>query len=68
MADTIKGVELAPEEQKEKETYTEWAKRLYGEQYENWMPWIEDTFLKYFTKDNKASYATKGRILWILVL
>jgi len=23
------------------------------------MPWIEDQYLKWFTKDNKASYATK---------
>ena len=30
------------------------------DQYNKWMPWIEDVFLKYFTKDNKASYATKG--------
>lgn len=60
MADTIKGVQLSPEQQKEKETYMEWAKRIYDDQYEKWMPWIEDQFLKYFTKDNKTSYATKG--------
>ncbi|KAI0376622.1 hypothetical protein F5Y04DRAFT_285698 [Hypomontagnella monticulosa] len=40
----------------------EWAKQKYNEQYEIWMPWIEDTFLKYFTKDNKASYATKEQL------
>lgn len=40
----------------------EWAKQKYNEQYEVWMPWIEDTFLKYFTKDNKASYTTKGQL------
>ncbi|KAI6082134.1 hypothetical protein F4821DRAFT_247734 [Hypoxylon rubiginosum] len=40
----------------------EWAKQKYNEQYENWMPWIEDTFLKYFTKDNKASYSTKEQL------
>lgn len=38
----------------------EWTKKKYNEQYEVWWPWIEDNFLKYFTKDNKASYATKG--------
>jgi len=27
------------------------------------MPWIEDHFLKWFTKDNKASYATKGAFI-----
>ncbi|KAI0835129.1 hypothetical protein F5Y06DRAFT_299800 [Hypoxylon sp. FL0890] len=40
----------------------EWAKQKYNEQYEIWMPWIEDTFLKYFTKDNKASYTTKEQL------
>lgn len=49
-----------PSEGGDKQTYMAWAKQKYGEQYEVWMPWIEDTFLKYFTKDNKASYATKG--------
>lgn len=47
-------------EQEQKQTYMEWAKQKYNEQYESWMPWIEDYFLKWFTKDNKASYATKG--------
>ncbi|KAI0009058.1 hypothetical protein F4779DRAFT_618034 [Xylariaceae sp. FL0662B] len=40
----------------------EWVKQKYNEQYENWMPWIEDNFLKYFTKDNKASYATREQL------
>ncbi|KAI1767453.1 hypothetical protein GGR53DRAFT_481950 [Hypoxylon sp. FL1150] len=40
----------------------EWAKQKYNEQYEVWMPWIEDTFLKYFTKDNKASYSAKEQL------
>lgn len=26
------------------------------------MPWIEDNFLYYFTKDNKASYATREQL------
>jgi hypothetical protein len=38
----------------------EWAKNTYNDQYEKWMPWIEDMYLKWFTKDNKTSYATKG--------
>lgn len=38
----------------------EWTKQRYNEQYEVWWPWIEDNFLKYFTKDNKASHVTKG--------
>ncbi|KAH7033649.1 uncharacterized protein B0I36DRAFT_348682 [Microdochium trichocladiopsis] len=51
-----------PAEGGDKQTYMAWAKQKYGEQYEIWMPWIEDTFLKYFTKDNKASYATKEQL------
>ncbi|KAH8664378.1 hypothetical protein BX600DRAFT_512420 [Xylariales sp. PMI_506] len=50
------------EEDKQKQSYTEWAKEKYGEQYEAWWPWIEDHFLKWFTKDNKASYATKDTL------
>ncbi|KAI8676279.1 hypothetical protein NCS56_00515300 [Fusarium sp. Ph1] len=40
----------------------EWAKNTYNDQYEKWMPWIEDMYLKWFTKDNKASYATKENL------
>jgi len=36
---------------------------LYNKK-ENWMPWIEDQYLKWFTNDNKASYATKGWSLY----
>jgi hypothetical protein len=47
-------------EQKKKQTYTEWVKENYNYQYERWMPWIEDQYLKWFGKgDNKASYAAK---------
>lgn len=49
-----------PHEQKEKQTYTKWVKSGYNNQYERWMPWIEDQYLAWFGKDNKASYATKG--------
>ena len=47
-------------DQKSKQTYTEWAKEAYHDQYEKWIPWIEDKYLSLFGKDNKASYATKG--------
>lgn len=51
-----------PAEQRQKQTYTEWVKEVYNDQYEKWMPWLEDQYLKWFGKgDNKASYATKGR-------
>jgi len=39
----------------------EWAKTQYKKQKDYWIPWLEDIYLKYFTKDNKASYATKGK-------
>ena len=48
------------DEQKKKQTYTEWVKDAYNNQYEKWMPWIEDKYLAWFGTDNKASYATKG--------
>lgn len=51
------------DEQKGKQTYTEWVKDAYNNQYENWMPWIEDKYLAWFGTDNKASYATKGILL-----
>ncbi|KAF2149984.1 hypothetical protein K461DRAFT_245253 [Myriangium duriaei CBS 260.36] len=38
------------------------ARNVYNNQYEKWMPWIEDQYLYYFTKDNKTSYATKDQL------
>lgn len=52
--------ELSAEEKK-KQTWGEYGSQVYNEQYERWMPWIEDFYLRWFTKDNKASYATKGK-------
>lgn len=40
-------------------TYKQAANDYYNQKYETWMPWIEDQYLKWFTKDNKASYAAK---------
>ncbi|KAK8902232.1 hypothetical protein QC760_009708 [Botrytis cinerea] len=55
--------ESLSEDQKQKQTYTEWVKEAYNDQYEKWMPWIEDQYLKWFGKgDNKASYATKDAL------
>ncbi|SMQ46242.1 unnamed protein product [Zymoseptoria tritici ST99CH_3D1] len=51
-----------PEDQKRGKSYMEWIKEGYQNQYENWMPWIEDQYLKWFTRDNKASYATKDTL------
>lgn len=50
---------LSPE-QKSKQSYSDWVKDAYNNQYEKWMPWIEDKYLSWFGTDNKASYATKG--------
>ncbi|KAI6855191.1 hypothetical protein KC338_g8971 [Hortaea werneckii] len=51
-----------PDEQKKGKSYTEWIKEGYQHQYENWMPRIEDMYLRWFTNDNKASYATKDTL------
>ena len=51
-----------PSDQKKDLTYTEWVKQGYHNQKENWMPWIEDVYLRWFSKDNKASYATKSKL------
>lgn len=50
-----------PAEKKQNLSYYEWIAQGYHNQKENWMPWIEDVYLKWFTNDNKASYATKGK-------
>lgn len=53
--------ENLPAEQRQQQSYAEWAKEVYHDQYEKWMPWLEDQYLKWFGKgENKASYATKG--------
>lgn len=45
--------------QQQQKTYKQAASDYYNQKYETWMPWIEDQYLKWFTKDNKVSYATK---------
>ncbi|KAF2139757.1 uncharacterized protein K452DRAFT_232076 [Aplosporella prunicola CBS 121167] len=40
----------------------EWTKQQYNKQYDAWVPWLEDQYLKYFTKDNKASYTAKDNL------
>ncbi|KAL2837958.1 hypothetical protein BJY01DRAFT_220362 [Aspergillus pseudoustus] len=52
-----------PESEKKEKSYTEWVREAYNEQYEKWMPWLEDQYLKWFGKgDNKASYVTKDTL------
>lgn len=62
-AEPIKGPDgrELTEEEKKQQTWSEYGKQVYNEKYERWMPWIEDMYLRWFTKDNKASYATKGK-------
>jgi hypothetical protein len=38
----------------------EWSKQQYSKKKEIWVPWLEDIYLRWFTRDNKASYTTKG--------
>ncbi|KAK3940882.1 hypothetical protein QBC46DRAFT_312613 [Diplogelasinospora grovesii] len=40
----------------------EWTKKQYNAQYEKWVPWLEDLYLRYFTRDNKASYAARDNL------
>jgi hypothetical protein len=48
-----------PNNEGQPKTYKQAAGEYYNRQYDNWVPWIEDKYLSWFTKDNKASYATK---------
>ncbi|PKX91259.1 uncharacterized protein P174DRAFT_463381 [Aspergillus novofumigatus IBT 16806] len=51
------------EDQKKKQTFSEWVKEAYNDQYEKWMPWLEEQYLKWFGKgDNKASYVAKDTL------
>ncbi|KAF2797976.1 hypothetical protein K505DRAFT_234324 [Melanomma pulvis-pyrius CBS 109.77] len=45
-----------------KKTYSQTASEFYNRQYESWVPWAEDKYLSWFTKDNKTSYATKQQL------
>ncbi|KAK4149582.1 hypothetical protein C8A00DRAFT_37815 [Chaetomidium leptoderma] len=40
----------------------EWTKDQYNKQYNNWVPWLEDLYLRYFTRDNKASYTARENL------
>jgi len=52
---------LTPEQTEQaKRGYAEYVKEKGKELYDSWIPWIEDQYLSWFTKDNKASYVTKS--------
>jgi hypothetical protein len=59
---------MANNNETQSKTYKQQAGEYYNRQYDSWMPWIEDKYLAWFTKDNKASYATKRRSLFSLPL
>lgn len=40
---------------------SQWTKDTYNSQYEKWVPWAEDVYLRWFTKDNKVSYTAKRK-------
>jgi hypothetical protein len=46
----------------------EWSKQTYNQQYEKWVPWLEDVYLRWFTKDNKTSYTAKRMMIPLLLL
>ncbi len=52
----------APQTQEKRQSWTEYGKEVYNEQYDRWVPWAEDLYLRWFTKDNKTSYTVKGTI------
>ncbi|KAL4816897.1 hypothetical protein BDW67DRAFT_161082 [Aspergillus spinulosporus] len=54
---------ILPEQERKEKSYTQWVREAYTEQYEKWMPWLEDQYLKWFGKgDNKASYVSKENL------
>ncbi|ERT01565.1 uncharacterized protein SPSK_08042 [Sporothrix schenckii 1099-18] len=44
------------------QTWSGAAYGKYNELYESWAPWAEDVYLRYFTRHNKASYATEDTL------
>jgi len=52
---------MAPNNEQQ-QSRAEWMKEYYNNKYEIWVPWMEDQYLKWFTKDNKTSYATKQQL------
>ena len=53
---------MASNNETQSKTYKQQAGEFYNRQYDSWVPWMEDKYLAWFTKDNKASYATKQNL------
>ncbi|CAK7239544.1 MAG: hypothetical protein STHCBS139747_000975 [Sporothrix thermara] len=45
-----------------KKTWSDAVYEKYHDLYESWVPWAEDIYLRYFTRHNKASYATEDTL------
>ncbi|CAK7202956.1 hypothetical protein SEUCBS139899_005683 [Sporothrix eucalyptigena] len=45
-----------------KKSWSGAAYDTYNNLYESWVPWAEDIYLRYFTRHNKASYATEDTL------
>jgi hypothetical protein len=50
------------QDQDQKQTWSGAAYEKYNDMYESWVPWAEDLYLRYFTRHNKASYATEDTL------
>ena len=46
----------------QKQTWPGAAYDKYNDMYESWAPWVEDLYLRYFTRHNKASYTTEDTL------
>ncbi|RDW63140.1 uncharacterized protein DSM5745_10251 [Aspergillus mulundensis] len=52
-----------PASEKQDKSYKQWVQEAYTTQYEKWMPWLEDQYLRLFGKgDNKASYVARENL------
>lgn len=52
-------IQQQQDKKQNRQSWSEYGKEKYNQQYENWMPWVEDFYLRWFTKDNKTSYTAK---------
>ena len=44
------------------ETWSEWAGKKYNNNYNAYVPWLEDKYLSWYG-ENKTSYTAKGMLL-----
>ncbi|EPE05125.1 hypothetical protein F503_03730 [Ophiostoma piceae UAMH 11346] len=51
-----------PQDAEPPKTWSQSARDSYDALYTSWAPWAEDLYLRYFTRHNKASYATEDAL------